>query len=257
MLATSMVAAKMAAPIVGETDTWINRAWTNSDASPESVSDDHYVILIDPYDESESQIEEWHAEGHYILCYNNVGSWEDWREDEDTFPTDLLGKKMSGWDGETWWDVTQWDNDRLQTAHTTRMKWMKEKGCDGLEMDNIDCAANNCVSGYSTDDLREDNENYVKWLAQEAVSQGMDPSMKNGIEMFSSLSEYFVMAVNEQCEEYDECDTYTEYFADKGKPVFAVEYTSSRSAAGCDWANDNNFSRKYWTSSGQYRDCRD
>ncbi|MGZ9225038.1 MAG: endo alpha-1,4 polygalactosaminidase, partial [Anaerolineales bacterium] len=30
-------------------------------------------------------IDELHAKGHKVICYINVGSWEDWRPDKDKF----------------------------------------------------------------------------------------------------------------------------------------------------------------------------
>ncbi|KNC76280.1 hypothetical protein SARC_11210 [Sphaeroforma arctica JP610] len=240
----------MPTPRVGA--SWVNRAWTDGSGLNKISSDDE-VVLVDPADISKEDMDELHAAGHYLLCYNNAGAWESWRADADEFPLELRARKLAGWDNEYWWNIIEWDDSELKNAHIKRMKWMWEKGCDGLELDNLDCRS--CVDGESKTDLRAKAVENVRWLAQESNRQCMDASMKNSIDIFADVAEHFQMAVNEQCEEYNECSSYIDYFIDLGKPVFAVEYTKSWSEADCSFANNNGISRKYFDESSKYQDC--
>ena len=47
--------------------------------------------------------------------------------------------------------------------------------------------------------------------------------MKNDLDQIGDLIDYFDFAVNEECNDYDECDTL-DAFIDDNKAVFGVEY---------------------------------
>jgi hypothetical protein len=52
-------------------------------------------------------------------------------------------------------------------------------------------------------------------------------ALKNDVEQLADLAAYFDYAVNEQCQQYNECGGYTTYFINQGKPVWQVEYKLS------------------------------
>ena len=84
----------------------------------------------------------------------------------------------------------------------------------------------------------------------------MSIGLKNGGDIIPSVIEKMQWSVNEQCAQYDECDTYAA-FTDVGKPVFHIEYadeigannklkmrdvTSSQKSVACDARSAENFS---------------
>ena len=58
------------------------------------------VYDIDLFDNDSRLVDALHAQDRWVICYINVGAWEDWRPDKDQFPTTLIGRKYQGWPGE-------------------------------------------------------------------------------------------------------------------------------------------------------------
>ncbi|MGK0277117.1 MAG: hypothetical protein ACI9N0_003516 [Ilumatobacter sp.] len=103
-----------------------------------------------------------------------------------------------------------------------RLDLAVEKGCDGVEPDNVTAYRND--SGF---DLTADDQlNFNRFLANAAHDRGLLIGLKNDLEQIPLLVDYFDFAVNEQCVEYDECDAY-EPFATAGKPIFGAEYSDA------------------------------
>ena len=62
----------------------------------------------------------------------------------------------------------------------------------------------------------EDQLRYNIWLAERAHERGLSIGLKNDMEQILDLLSYFDWALNEQCFEYDECETLSP-FIDAGK----------------------------------------
>ena len=69
---------------------------------------------------------------------------------------------------------------------------------------------------------------YVRFLAQEAHARGLAIGLKNGGEVVDDVLDATDFVVNEQCLQYDECETWRP-FVDAGKAVFHIEYTEEDS----------------------------
>ncbi|PSR76991.1 hypothetical protein BD289DRAFT_445978 [Coniella lustricola] len=63
----------------------------------------------------------------------------------------------------------------------------------------------------------------MKFLATTAASRGLMTGLKNAAGIIDDVLDYVQFSVNEQCVEYDECDTF-EGFSNASKPVFHIEY---------------------------------
>ena len=176
---------------------------------------------IDLFDASAATITKLHNDGRIVICYFSAGSYESWRPDASSIPSAARGKKMDGWD-ELWLDVR---NAGMRAVMAKRLDLAKSKGCDGVEPDNID--------GYTNDTgfplKGADQLDYNKFLAAEAHARGLSIGLKNDIDQAAQLVSYFDWALNEQCMEYDECDTLKP-FINAGKAVFHVEYSGSQSS---------------------------
>ena len=95
---------------------------------------------IDLFDTPATTIAELKNQGRTVICYFSAGSYENWRPDANQFPQAALGKPLDGWEGENWLDIR---NATVRSIMGKRMDLAKQKGCDGVDPDNVD--------GYSND----------------------------------------------------------------------------------------------------------
>lgn len=199
-------------PTVGM--TW---QWQLSGKLDRSVDVDVYDV--DMFETSAATVRALHAKGRAVICYINVGSWENFRPDAGKFPRSVKGSS-NGWPGERWLDIRQ--RDILRPLMKQRMKKCAKKGFDGVEPDLMDAFSN--ATGFpitAADQLR-----YNRMIARIAHSLGLAVGLKGDPEQAARLVKHFDFAINEQCVEYDECDLLSVFIA-AGKPVFHVEYTLS------------------------------
>ncbi len=172
---------------------------------------------IDLYDNSKEVINALQNKGIKVICYFSAGSYEDWRIDKDDFPSEVKGKTLEGWEDEKWLDISK--TELLAPIMKNRLDLAVEKGCDGVEPDNVD--------GYTNDNgfalTYQDQLVYNKWLAEEAHKRGLTVGLKNDLEQIPELVDYFDFALNEQCFEYEECEALLP-FIEQDKAVFGVEY---------------------------------
>ncbi|MCY0965089.1 endo alpha-1,4 polygalactosaminidase [Parathalassolituus penaei] len=173
---------------------------------------------IDLFDTSTSQISALQQAGHKVICYFSAGSWENWRDDADDFATATLGNNLDGWVGERWLDIRA---ASVLAVMANRMDLAVEKGCDGVEPDNMDGYQN--TPGFAL--TASDQLTYNRKIANAAHERGLAVALKNDLDQIETLVDYFDFAVNEQCFEYNECDLLAP-FIEQGKPVLNAEYNS-------------------------------
>lgn len=173
-----------------------------------------------------------HAAGGKAICYVSAGTWENWRVDANQFPASVLGSK-NGWPGEKWLDIRQ--TSILLPIMEARVQKCRQAGFDGVEWDNVDGFSNR--TGFPL--TANDQLVYDASLANLAHSYGLTVALKNNVEQLPDLAPYVDYAVNEQCQQYNECGGYTTYFVNAGKAVFQVEYKLSQ-AKFCALANAGN-----------------
>jgi hypothetical protein len=187
---------------------------------------------IDLFDNDASTIASLRSTGKVVICYFSAGSWEDWRPDADKFPESVKGRS-NDWPGEKWLDIR--DITTLGPIMKARLDVAVQKGCDGVEPDNVDGYSNR--TGFPL--TAKDQLAYNKFIAAEARARNLSVGLKNDIEQVADLVTFFDWALNEQCFEYNECGALTE-FIKAGKPVFNVEYKLQTSQF-CPEANAMNF----------------
>jgi endo-alpha-1,4-polygalactosaminidase (GH114 family) len=198
---------------------------------------------IDGFDSAAANVTSLHAAGIKAVCYLSAGTYENWRPDAAQFPAAILGKG-NGWPGEKWLDVrdVQKANSSLRTIMDARLDMCHQKGFDMVELDNVDGYTNK--TGFPL--KAADQTYYNATLANDSHSRGMSVLQKNDNEQIPTLLRYFDGALNEQCNEYEECTTaqngsygYDQYVA-AGKPVFQAEY-NLKTSAFCGADNAANF----------------
>jgi hypothetical protein len=174
------------------------------------------VYDIDGFESSASDVARLHRDGRKVICYVNVGAWEDFRPDRDAFPRSVLGGP-NGWRGERWLDIRQ--TRALRPVMERRFDMCRDKGFDAVEPD--------LVEGYAHDTgfplTARDQIRYNRMIAQIAHERGLAVGLKNDLPQIPELLDDFDFAVNEECAQYGEC-ALLEPFVVAGKAVFHVEY---------------------------------
>ena len=181
--------------IEGRWQPQLNTSWQwQLNDLPIDMSVDVAMYDIDLFDNDAATVATLHQQGRKVVCYVNAGGWESWRPDAAKFPGETIEANLDDWEGERWLDIRR--IDVLGPIMEVRIDLCHGKGFDGIEPDNVDGFLNN--TGFPL--TYQDQLRYNIWLADAAH-----------------------WALNEQCFEYDECDTLLP-FIEAGKPVLNVEY---------------------------------
>ena len=178
------------------------------------------VMEVDLFDTDAATIADLKTRGIRVACYFSAGSWEDWREDAGAFPAEILGNDYDGWPGERWLDIR---DARLRPILEARLDRARDKGCDGVDPDN--------VNGYAVDTgfpiTAAEQLEFNRWLAEAAHARGLFVILKNDGDQAQDLVDHFDAVVAEQCDVYDECGLFAPFVA-AGKPVWDLEYRQDR-----------------------------
>lgn len=206
------------------------------------VNVDYPVELydIDLFDSSVTLINSLKASGKKVICYFSAGSYEDFREDKGKFNATELGNTLDGFPDEKWLDIRSLNVANIMIS---RLNLAMLKGCDGVEPDNMTAFTNET----SFDLTARDQLAFNKFIANQSHKRGLSVGLKNDLEQISELVDFFDFHVNEQCHEFDECNTL-EPFIEAGKPVLNAEYLqkfsddSNERQTLCETANTSQFS---------------
>lgn len=198
------------------------------------------IYNLDLFDAEKTDIGQLHERGIFVMCYFSAGSLEDWRPDAKRFPPQILGKAMKNWEGETWLDIRQ--IDLLKPVMESRLDLAVEKGCDGVDPDNVNGYTNE--TGFPL--TYEDQLAFNIFLAEAAHQRGLKIGLKNDLEQIPDLLAYFDWELNEECFSFDECEALLP-FVEAGKPVFVIEYETPAEEF-CPRANEMKFNaiQKNW-----------
>jgi hypothetical protein len=177
------------------------------------------IYDIDLFDSNVTLIQSLKNDRKKVICYFSAGSYENWRDDKENFPIEALGNVMDGWIDEKWLDIS---NEGLADVMRARLDLATQKGCDGVEPDNMDGYTNNTGFSLSANDQLA----YNKFIANEARKRGLSVGLKNDLDQIIELEPYFDFSVNEQCHEYDECNKM-QAFINANKPVLHAEYSQN------------------------------
>lgn len=175
------------------------------------------IYDVDLVETPQETIDALHDQGKKVICYFSGGTWENYRDDADAFPSDVLGKTLSNWPDERWLDVSRYQD--FAGIMQARLDLAVKKNCDAVEADNMDAYQN--ANGLSL--TSEDQLVYNRWMANQAHQRGLGIGLKNDLDQVAALVEVFDFAINEQCFFYEECHLL-QPFIDQGKAVFGVEY---------------------------------
>jgi len=191
----------------------------------DTVNTSYDVALydIDLFDSSPGLVRALQEDSRKVICYFSAGSSENWRTDFSEFVDSDMGNKLDGWEGERWLDIRSSNVSRIILS---RLDLAKDKGCDGVEPDNVDGYTNE--TGFEL--TYEDQLVFNAFIATQAHERGLSIGLKNDGDQVKDLLEYFDFSVNEECHQYQECDTLVP-FVSAGKPVLNVEYPDKAAEA--------------------------
>jgi hypothetical protein len=192
------------------------------------------VFDVDGFETPAATVAALHSRGARVVCYLDVGSWEEYRPDAGRFPRSVLGRRYEGFPDERWLDIAHFR--RFAAVLEARFRLCARKGFDAIEPDNVAGFENR--TGFpltAGDQLR-----FNRWVARRVHALGLAIALKNDPRQVSPLLPSFDFAIVEECFQYDECDLY-EPFVAAGKAVFETEYELDPSAY-CARARDLRFS---------------
>lgn len=180
-----------------------------------------------------------HQLGRHAICYVDAGTYENFRPDASDYTTFdsscggcLLGQN-NGWPGEQWLNVNDDKGQRTFILQELgkRLDKCVAAGFDGVEFDNVDGYAN--TTGFTISAATQ--EYFDASIANLAHQKNLSVALKNDVDQAADLEPYFDFTVNEQCWEYQECDSLAS-FQSASKAVFNVEYNLQTSQF-CPQAN--------------------
>ncbi|CAP80405.1 Pc12g07780 [Penicillium rubens Wisconsin 54-1255] len=209
----------------------------------EDTTVDADIWDIDLFDNTAETIMTLQGKGHKVICYFSAGTYEDWRPDTSKFDTADFGSNLDEWQGERWLNIK---SSSVRAIMSSRLDMAQQKGCDGVDPDNIDAYGNENGLGLT----EADSVDFLTFLASEAHSRGMSIGLKNGGDIIGAVIDKMQWSVNEQCAEYNECEVYAA-FTEVNKPVFHIEYSaetieavlsSTLKTSACNAANAVKFS---------------
>jgi hypothetical protein len=208
------------------------------------------VYEVDGFNVTKETVDALHARGRKVICYIDVGSWENYRPDAKRFPRSVIGRAYEGYPDERWLDIRRYR--KFAGPIRSRIRMCARKGFDGLEPDNVNGWEN--PTGFPL--TARHQLGFNRWIARLAHANGLAVGLKNDGRQARKLVRDFDFAVVEQCFQYGECGLYSP-FVERGKAVYAVEYELPKSAF-CGRAAKLGFSavgKKYALFARPFRPC--
>jgi hypothetical protein len=181
------------------------------------TSDPACVYEVDGFETSKATVAALQRKGVKVICYLDVGSWEEYRPDAGEFPKSVLGNVYEGFPEERWLDIRRFRV--FAPIMEKRIAMCAHKGFDGVEPDNIAGWENK--TGFPL--TRADQRRYNLWIARQVHRRGMAVALKNDPRQAKELVGDFDFAVVEECFQYEECGYFKPFIA-AGKAVFEAEY---------------------------------
>ncbi len=178
------------------------------------------MMELDGFDTPATVVAELHASGRRVVCYIDVGTWEDWRPDASHFPHSVIGRGDAGWTGERWLDIRR--RSILLPLMKERLAMCARKGFDAVDPDNVDGAEN--ATGFPL--TTPEQYVYDRAIAALAHSLHLAVALKSYASAASALEPSFDFVVDEQCVRYSECGSFASFIR-HAKPVFDIEYVTS------------------------------
>lgn len=212
-------------------------------ASPLAQADmdlDVGVYDIDLFGNTAETISSLQSSGKKVMCYFSAGCYTSNAPDASDFSSSDFGSEVSGYPGEYWLNI---NSDSIRSIMVGRFDIAVSKGCDGVDMDNVDIFQQS--TGLSITEA--DTSDYLNYLAEQAHSRGLGLGLKNAGQIVSSVIDNMDWCINESCTAQGNCDMYSPFIT-ASKPVFHIEYPGTTTMTSGDF--DSTITEKYCSTSG-------
>jgi hypothetical protein len=183
------------------------------------------VYDVDGFETPKGTVEALHRQGRKVICYLDVGSWENYRPDKAEFPRSVRGNKYEGFPNERWLNIGRFH--LFEKPLKQRFNMCAQKGFDAVEPDNIAGWEPENNTGFQI--TRAQQLRFNRWVAEQVHARGMSVALKNDGRQAAELAPDFDFAIVEECFQYHECSYYKNTFINEGKAVFEAEYELSAS----------------------------
>ena len=192
---------------------------------------DAQVFDVDPFssDTQPDIVAQLHARGRRVICYFDT-AYEPGRVDSAALEP-YKGNPLQGWPGQYWVDFRQ---PAVRAVMQARIERAHAMGCDAVEPDDVDVLDPGNAPGFPI--TAADQLEFLHFIADTAHQNQMAVGLKNNVGQIPQLVSSFDFAVNEQCAQFDECDTYAPFIA-ANKAVFNTEYTATETGSLAAKAN--------------------
>lgn len=219
VLVTGTAAAPATATAVTSGDWYRPAVDVNAQVQLQGTPNISYAVelyVLDLFDTDSAVIDALHADGRKMICYFSAGTFENWRDDAGRFTAADKGRRLGNWPGERWLDIR---SQNVRAIMADRLDLAVQRGCDGVDPDNVDGYSNRTGLPLTY----QDQIDYNTWLAEQAHQRGLAISLKNDLGQIDDLVAHFDFAINESCHEWEECELLMP-FIEAGKPVVHINY---------------------------------
>ena len=190
------------------------------------------VFDIDGFNNSAATVAALHAQGTKVICYIDFGSSENFRPDYSSFPESVQGS-TNGWAGERWLDIRQLSV--LEPIMTARDEDVRAEG-----LRRPRARQHRRLRELHRVPAHRGGPAHLQHMDREhAHSLGLSVGLKNDTDQTAQLEPDFDWALNEQCNQYSECDTEN-VFVNANKAVFNAEYSGGTGFCSADAAEHIN-----------------
>ena len=188
------------------------------DDLPNNYITDAQVIDIDAFSATPELVANLKSQGKTVIAYLSVGSVENFRDDANDFPKEVIGNVYEGFEDENWLDIRK--ISLIAPIMEKRLDMIAAKSFDGIEPDNINGYQNN--TGFNLNEA--DARTYSRYLIEQAHKRNLSIGQKNAEEIIPTLADEFDWILTEDAFADDFYQQLTPYIT-LGKAVFMVEYT--------------------------------
>jgi len=182
------------------------------------------VVDLDVLDTPKTTVEKLKKQWKIVIWYINIWAIENYRDDYEKFPKNVIWKTYSWWEDEKYLDVRKYE--KFQKFILNRLEIAKEKGFNWIEPDNMDTYDNFEETWFKI--LEWDMREYLTWLNIETNKRWMFLIQKNAPELSKKMEKNFDAALLEWAFYNNFEDDFKNYIKN-WKKVFNVEYTYNTS----------------------------
>jgi len=182
------------------------------------------VLILDAFESTPSQVSDIKSLNKKVIAVVSVGIWEDWQNDANLFPAELLGVDANGSPNEKYLDIR--NNDLLLPLMLNRLNMIKDKGFDGVALNDMDTYS--ISSGFPL--TYQDEINYCRLLLNTAHSLGLSCGQVDALDLVQELSDEFDWLLTNGIFQFNEAQN-TVFYVSLGKAVLDIEYTNTFTTA--------------------------